>query len=132
MITITTSNFFSTMNIDERLKDVSFIRSICDDVHFEKNGTTYLIRNGYYKLEFSFSKENIFIYFMAEMYEKEHSQNKYVSFIDDLGLFNNKNIVNKLISETIKNGCVKINNVEFYLSDNQIESLYLLSPETTK
>lgn len=85
MITISTSQLLSTLNIDERLKDESFIESICDD-RFEdkKSGIVYLIRCGYYKLEFCFSKDHLFIYFMSELYERKHSQNSFLIFVDDL------------------------------------------------
>lgn len=79
MITILTSNFLSTKNIDKQLKNKMFIESICNDVFYTQNSVVYLIISGYYKLESCFSKENIFTYFMVEMYEKEHLQNKYLS-----------------------------------------------------
>lgn len=127
MITILTSNFLSTKNIDERLKNRMFIKSICNDVFYAKNSVVYLIISGYYKLEFCFSKEHIFTYFMVEMYENEHLQNKYLSFIDDLKLFKNKNVINKFVEKSIDNGCVKMKNIEIYLSKGEIESIYLLS-----
>lgn len=127
MITILTSNFLSTKNIDERLKNRMFIKSICNDVFYAKNSVVYLIISGYYKLEFCFSKEHIFTYFMVEMYENEHLQNKYLSFIDDLKLFKNKNAINKFVEKSIDNDCVKMKNIEIYLSEGEIESIYLLS-----
>ena len=75
MITIVTSTFLSTTDIDERLKNELFVKSICDDVFHSQNGTVYLI---YYKLEFCFFKEHAFIYFMVEMFESRQQQNKYL------------------------------------------------------
>ena len=54
-------------------------------------------------------------------------QNKYLSFIDDLKLFKNKNVINKFVKKSIDNGCVKMKNIEIYLSEGEIESIYLLS-----
>lgn len=49
-----------------------------------------------------------------------------------LNLFCNKNGTNKLVAEPIENGCVKLENIEIYLSDGQIESIYLLSSGTMR
>lgn len=127
MITIFTSNLFNINDIDNRLKDRMFIESICDDVFHTKNSVVYLIRSGYYKLEFCFSTGDIFTYFMVEMYENKHSQNKYLSFIDDLKLFENKNAFKKFVNSPIDNGCIKIKNIAIYFSDGELDSLYLLS-----
>ncbi len=72
MITISTSQLLSTLNIDERLKDESFIESICDDRFEDKSGIVYLIRCGYYKLEFCFSKDHLFILCLNYLKENTH------------------------------------------------------------
>ncbi len=69
---------------------------------------------------------------MSELFERKHSQNSFLIFVDDLNLFCNKNGTNKLVAEPIENGCVKLENIEIYLSDGQIESIYLLSSGTMR
>ena len=127
VMTIVTSTLLSTIDIDERLKNELFVKSICDDVCHSQNGTVYLIRYGYYKLEFCFSKEHDFIYFMVEMYDSMQQQNKYLSYIDDLNLFNDINAINKFVSGKIHDDRVTIQNIEIYMDEGKIDSIYLLS-----
>ena len=126
MITILASALLSTFNIDDRLRSESFVKSICDDVFCGSNGTAYLIRCGYFKLEFCFSKEHAFIYFMVEMFENKHQPNKYLSFIDDLNLFNDINAIHKFVYEKTYNDRVVIQNIEIHIDEGKIDSIYLL------
>ncbi|MCH5312003.1 MAG: hypothetical protein J1E57_08640 [Prevotella sp.] len=132
MMTIVTSTLLSTTDIDERLKNELFIKSICDDVFHSQNGIVYLIRYGYYKLEFCFSKEHAFIYFMVEMFESKQQLNKYLSFIDDLNLFNDINAINKFVSGKVNDDRVRIQNIEIYIDKRKIDSIYLLSSRTNQ
>lgn len=123
---ITTSKILESKDIDERLKDESFVSSICDDKFQNKRGTTYLVKSGEYKLEFYFSKDSDFIFFMVEQYNKHTVENEYLSFLDDIAIFSDKDFVRKHLHENEEEGCVTSDNIEFYFADGVLDSLYIL------
>lgn len=125
---ITTSKILESKDIDERLKDESFVSSICDDKFQNKRGTTYLVKSGKYKLEFYFSKDSNFIFFMVEQYNKHTVENEYLSFLDDIAIFSDKDFVRKHLHENVEleHGCVTSDNIEYYYTDGMLDSLYVL------
>lgn len=125
---ITTSKILESKDIDERLKDESFVSSICDDKFQNKRGTTYLVKSGEYKLEFYFSKDSNFIFFMVEQYNKHIVENEYLTFLDDMAIFSDKDFLRKHLNENeeLEHGCVTSDNIEYSFTDGVVDSLYVL------
>ena len=63
---------------------------------------------------------------MVEMFENKHQPNKYLSFIDDLNLFNDINAIHKFVYEKTYNDRVVIQNIEIHIDEGKIDSIYLL------
>ncbi len=125
---ITTSKILESKDIDERLKDESFVSSICDDKFQNKRGTTYRVKSGEYKLEFYFSKYSDFIFFAVEPYNKHTVENEYLSFLDDIAIFSDKDFVRKHFHEleNEEHGCVTSDNIEYYFTDGVLDGLFVL------
>ena len=126
---IVTSKVLAYKDIDERLKEESFVMSICNDYVRTKSGNLYLVRSGKYKLECYFSLDGSFNYFMVEKYEKQTMENEYLTFCDDAAIFSDKDFVKKYLHENVEEGCVKSGNLEFQISDGVVDSLYVLQSE---
>ena len=127
---IATSKVLEYKDIDERLKEESFVMSICNDYVKTKRGNLYLIKSGKYKLECYFSSDGSFNYFMVEKYEKRNIENEYLTFCDDAAIFSDKDFVKNYFHENIEEGCVKSGNLEFHISDGVVDSLYVLQSES--
>ena len=127
---IATSKVLESEDIDERLKEESFVRSICNDYVRTKNGNLCLVKSGKYKLEWYFPSDGSFNYFMVEKYEKHTIENEYLTFCDDASIFSDKDFVKNYLHENVEEGCVKSGNLEFHISDGVVDSLYVLQSES--
>ena len=127
---IATLKILEYIDIDERLKEESFVRSICNDYANAKSGNLYLVKSGKYKLEWYFSSDGSFNYFMVEKYEKQTIENEYLTFCDDAAIFSDKDFVKNYLQENVEEGCVKSGNLEFHISDGVVDSLYVLQSES--
>ena len=126
---IATSKVLECEDIDERLKEESFVRAICNDYVRTKSGNLYLVKSGKYKLEWYFSSDDSFNYFMVEKYEKQTIENEYLTFFDDASIFYDKDFVKNYLHENMEEGCVKSGNMEFHISAGVVDSLYVLKSE---
>lgn len=130
-IVILTSKILETNNIDDTIKDKTFISSIYTNYNEELRSiirTVYVVRTGKYKLEFCYLRGK-FNYLMAEPCEEQDIENEYLTFCDDAAIFSDKDFVKKYLHENVEEGCVKSGKLEFHISEGVVDSLYVLQSE---
>lgn len=128
MIFLTTSSIIAGKDIDDKLKTRTYVSSICDDISVTKTGVTYLIKSGIYKIEIYFQNNNSIQYLMIEEGFEKSYNNIWVTFIDDLNLFKG-NYQIKTLTKNFDQGCFKIDNVEVYIVEGKIDSLYWIATD---
>jgi len=124
MYKIKTSDFFNN-TIDKELLNIDIVKNISQDSFISKYSNLYVVYSLSFKIEFCF-KENINLYYiMVEKYLEQNRKNTLLEYEDDLLIFDKtKNEIEKKIGITINNDNIRLNNIELYFSEEEIDSLY--------
>ena len=86
MYIIKTTDFFTDKGINKALYDKTLVQTIADV--WSENQKILAIYNTHYKIEFSFTKNNILRYVMIEeITPQEQKQPFQCEFIDDMDIF---------------------------------------------
>ena len=124
MYKIKTSDFFNN-TIDKELLNIDIVKNISQDSFISKYSNLYVVYSLSFKIEFCF-KENMNLYYiMVEKFLEQNRKNTLLEYEDDLLIFDKtKNEIEKKIEITINNDNIKLNNIELYFSEEEIDSLY--------
>ena len=124
MYKIKTSDFFNN-TIDKELLNIDIVKNISQDSFISKYSNLYVVYSLSFKIEFCF-KENMNLYYiMVEKFLEQNRKNTLLEYEDDLLIFDKtKNEIEKKIGITINNDNIKLNNIELYFSEEEIDSLY--------
>ena len=124
MYTIKTTDFFTSKGINKVLYNKTFIQTIADV--WSENQNLLAIYNAHYKIEFSFTKNNILRYVMIEeITPQEQKQSTQCEFIDDMAIFQkNLNNIKTLFKLTSTDNNITIDKVLIHFKDGKVDSLY--------
>ena len=124
MYKIKTSDFFNN-TIDKELLNIDIVKNVSQDSFISKYSNLYVVYSLSFKIEFCF-KENMNLYYiMVEKFLEQNRKNTLLEYEDDLLIFDKtKNEIEKKIGITINNDNIKLNNIELYFSEEEIDSLY--------
>ena len=124
MYKIKTSDFFNN-TIDKELLNIDIVKNVSQDSFISKYSNLYVVYSLSFKIEFCF-KENMNLYYiMVEKFLEQNRKNTLLEYEDDLLIFDKtKNEIEKKIGITINNDNIKLNNIELYFYEEEIDSLY--------
>ena len=124
MYKIKTSDFFNN-TIDKELLNIDIVKNVSQDSFISKYSNLYVVYSLSFKIEFCF-KENMNLYYiMVEKFLEQNRENTLLEYEDDLLIFDKtKDEIEKKIGITINNDNIKLNNIELYFSEEEIDSLY--------
>lgn len=124
MYTIKTTDFFTSKGINKVLYNKTFIQTIADV--WSENQNLLAIYNTHYKIEFSFTKNNILRYVMIEeITPQEQKQPFQCEFIDDMDIFKKSlNDIKTLFKRTTTDNNITIDKVLIHFEDEKVDSLY--------
>ncbi len=124
MYTIKTTDFFTDKGINKVLYDKTLIQTIADV--WSENQKILAIYNTHYKIEFSFTKNNILRYVMIEeITPQEQKQPFQCEFIDDIDIFKKSlNDIKTLFKRTTTDNNITIDKVLIHFEDEKVDSLY--------
>jgi hypothetical protein len=124
MYTIKTTDFFTDKGINKVLYDKTLIQTIADV--WSENRKILAIYNTHYKIEFSFTKNNILRYVMIEeITPQEQKQPFQCEFIDDIDIFKKSlNDIKTLFKRTTTDNNITIDKVLIHFEDEKVDSLY--------
>ncbi len=124
MYKIKTSDFFNN-TIDKELLNIDIVKNVSQDSFISKYSNLYVVYSLSFKIEFCF-KENMNVYYiMVEKFLEQNRENTLLEYEDDLLIFDKtKDEIEKKIGITINNDNIKLNNIELYFSEEEIDSLY--------